>query len=138
MYKKSDRRPIKKEDAREVLGGKLFFNLTDIELRTMLDKSLFGFFERCFSIYHVLGKHEYFLRFSERRNQYRYLLKKETHTQKNESLRELLTCIIRKFNGYELLKKRSSKKRKPTFRSNRYSLRTKSWFADASILLFLP
>ena len=63
MYKKTNRRPIKKEDAREVLGGKLFFNLTDIELSTLLDKSLFGFFERYFSVNHVLGKHEYFLRF---------------------------------------------------------------------------
>ena len=63
MYKNTNRRPIKKEDVREVLGGKLFFDLTDIELSTMLDKSLFGFFERCFSVNHVLGKHEYFLRF---------------------------------------------------------------------------
>ena len=63
MYKKTNRRPIKKEVAREVLGGKLFFNLTDIELNPMLDKSLFGFFERCFSVNRVLGKHEYFLTF---------------------------------------------------------------------------
>ena len=63
MYKKTNRRPTKKEDAREVLGGKLFFNLTDIELSMMLDKSLFGFFDSCFSVNHVLGKHEYFSRF---------------------------------------------------------------------------
>ena len=43
-------------------------------------------------------KHGFFLRFFERRNQYRYLLKKKMQ-DKNQMLRELSTCAIRKLNG---------------------------------------
>ena len=46
-------------------------------------------------------KHGFFLRFFERRNQYRYLLKKKTQ-DKNQMLRELSTCAIRKLNGWNL------------------------------------
>ena len=75
----------------------------------MLDKSLFGLFGRCFSVNQVLGKGGSFLRFFERRNLYRHLLKKKTEG-KNEPMRELPTCVIRKFNGYEMLKKDLEKK----------------------------
>lgn len=51
----------------------------------------------------VLAKYEYFIRFFERRNLYRYLLKKKTEG-KNEPSRELSTRIMKKFNGYEIIK----------------------------------
>ena len=80
MYKRIDKgQIIKKENAREVLGDGLFFELKEIGDSTML-------------------KHGFFLRFFERRNQYRYLLKKKTQG-KNQMLRELSTCAIRKLNG---------------------------------------
>ena len=80
MYKRIDKgQIIKKENAREVLGDGLIFELKEIGDSTML-------------------KHGFFLRFFERRNQYRYLLKKKTQG-KNQMLRELSTCAIRKLNG---------------------------------------
>ena len=110
MYKKTDKvQLIKRENAQEVLGDRSFFELKEIEDSTMLDKSLFGYFSRCFAINQVLGKHGYFLRFFERRNQYQYLLRKKSQS-KNQMLRELSTCTIRKFNGYEILKKNLEKK----------------------------
>ena len=78
MYKKTEKgQSIKKENAREVLGDELFFELKEIEETTMLDKSLFGCFSRCLKINEVLGKHRYFLMFFERRNQYRYQIRKK-------------------------------------------------------------
>ena len=110
MYNKTDKvQLIKKENAREVLRDRLFFELKEIEDSTMLDKSLFRYFNRCFAINQVLGKHGYFLRIFERRNQYRYLLRKKTQS-KNQMLRELSTCAIRKYNGYNILKKDLEKK----------------------------
>ena len=40
----------KKEDAQKVLGDQLYLNLIDIEPETLLDKTLFGFFDRCLAI----------------------------------------------------------------------------------------
>ena len=58
MYKRIDKgQIIKKENAGEVLVDGLFFELKEIEDSTMLDKSFFGPFNRCFAINHVLGKH---------------------------------------------------------------------------------
>ena len=47
MYHKTDTENIKKEDAQEILGNDLYFDLLEIEPNTLLSKSLFGFFQRC-------------------------------------------------------------------------------------------
>ena len=47
MYHKTDTENIKKEDAQEILGNDLYFDLLEIEPNTLLDKSLFSFFQRC-------------------------------------------------------------------------------------------
>lgn len=65
-----------KEKAQEVLGDDLYFDLVEIESETLLDKTLFGFFDRCFKINEVLGKYVFFLKFFERRNVYSFLIKK--------------------------------------------------------------
>ena len=57
-----------KEKAQEVLGDDLYFDLVKIESETLLDKTLFGFFDHCFKINEVLGKYGFFLKFFERRN----------------------------------------------------------------------
>ena len=45
----------------------------------------------------------FFLRFYERRNKFRYQLKQNLK-EKNKMKRELSSCVIQKFNGYELLR----------------------------------
>ena len=68
-----------------------------------MDHSLFGFFERCQKINEVLAENGYFLRFYERRNKFRYQIKKKLK-DKNETRKELSACVVQKFNGYELLR----------------------------------
>ena len=46
---------------------------------------------------------DFFLRFYERRNKFRYQLRRKLK-EKNQMKRELSACIIQKFNGYELLR----------------------------------
>lgn len=60
MFKKNEKEQIRKDNAREVLGDELFFDLKEIEVQSMLDHSLFGYFDRCHAINTVLGKHRYF------------------------------------------------------------------------------
>ena len=68
---------LNKKDAQKILGDNLYFDLIEIEPETMLDKTLFGFFERCYKINKVISKHGFFLKFCERRNMYRFLSKRK-------------------------------------------------------------
>ena len=47
------------------------------------------------------NKGSFFLRVYERRNKFRYLIKKCIHG-KNDVVRDLSSCVIEKFNGYEI------------------------------------
>ena len=105
----------KKEDAQKVLGDKLYFDLIDIEPETLLDKTLFGFFDRCLAINKVLAKHVFFLKFFERRNVYRFLIKKKVQG-KNEVNRNLSACVLEKFNGYEIIRNDLSRKENIDFK----------------------
>ena len=77
--------------------------LKKIEKSTMPHHSIVGFFDRCQLINNILCEYGYFLRFYERRNKFRYQLR-QTLKEKNEMRKELSTCIVQKFNGYDLLR----------------------------------
>ena len=82
MYQKTEKTNIKKEDAQKILEDELYFDVLEIESSTLLDKFLFGFFERCFSINQVITKYGFSLRFLERRNPNRFLIKKKKEKEK--------------------------------------------------------
>ena len=62
MYYKTDKykqlagSKLDKTDPQKVLGDDLYFDLLEIEPETLLDKTLFGFFEWCSTIKRVLTK----------------------------------------------------------------------------------
>ena len=80
----------------------------------MLDHSIFGFFDPCKLINDVLCEYGFFLRFYERRNKFRYQLKRKLK-EKNQMKRELSACIIQKFNGYELLRNHLNSRERKNF-----------------------
>ena len=88
----------------------------DIESETLLYKTLFEFFDRCYLINDVLANHGFFLKFFERRNVYRFLIKKKVQG-KHEVTRNLSSGILEKFNGYETINKLAFKERKVRFYS---------------------
>ena len=69
----------------------------------MLDHSIFDFFDQCQVINEVLSEYGFFLRFYQRRNKFRYQLRRKLK-KKDQMNRELSACIVQKFNGYELLR----------------------------------
>ena len=71
MYHKCNGEQVVKEKIIEVLGENLFNDLKEIEGEVELDRTLFGYFDRCFKLNEVLAKHNYFLKFFERRDVYR-------------------------------------------------------------------
>ena len=103
MYCKSNGGNVFLENVEETLGNELFIESKKIEKSTMLNHSVFSFFDPCKLINDVLCEYGFFLRFYERRNKFRYQLKRKLK-EKNQMKRELSACIIQKFNGYELLR----------------------------------
>ena len=102
MHQKSTNVP-ELELAAEVVGRDFFLKLNEIEPDTLLDHTLFGFFEQCINMNEVLAEFGYFLRFYKRRDKFRYQLRQKLKI-KNEMRAELSACVIQKFNGYDLLR----------------------------------
>ena len=98
MHYKLKGQNVKLENPKETLGDDFFLKLKKVESSVMLDYTLFRYFDRCRQINEILSKENYFLRFYERRNKFRFQLKKNLST-KNEMRRELSACAIQKFNG---------------------------------------
>ena len=81
----------------------------------MLDKTVFGFFNRCLAINKVLAKHGLFLKFFERHNVYRFIIKKKVQG-KIEFTRNLPACVYETFNGCEIIRNDQSRKEKIDFK----------------------
>ena len=103
MYYRCDGEPIVREKIVEIFWGNLFNDLKEIEKEIKLDRTLFGYFDRCFKLSKVLAKHNYFLKFFERRDMYRFLIKKEVQG-KSEVTRNLSSLVLEKFNGYKMIR----------------------------------
>ena len=66
---------FKKDQVQKILGDDLYFDLLNIEQKAILDKTLFVFFDRCYILNQLVSKYEFFIRFFERGNMYRFLIK---------------------------------------------------------------
>ena len=81
----------------------MYNDILEIKDEIQFDKTLFGFFNRCFKVNEVLSKYNFFLKFFERRDKYRFLIQKKVE-RKNKVTRDLLSSVIEKFNRYEIIK----------------------------------
>ena len=57
---------FEKDQAQETLGDSLYFDLLDIEQKIILDKTHFGFFDRCYILNQLVSEYGFFIRFFER------------------------------------------------------------------------
>ena len=105
---------IEIKNARETLGDELFFKLKEIENFCMLDHSVFGFFDRCQKMNEILSGYGYFLRFYERRINFRYQIRKKLK-EKNEIRKELFSCIVPNFIGHEILRNHLNSKERQEY-----------------------
>ena len=76
MFYLTEGKNINKNKAKEVIGNKFYLELVEIKDDIKLDKTLFGYFNRCFMANEVLAKHNIFLKFFKRRDKFRFLIKK--------------------------------------------------------------
>ena len=60
LYNKLNGKNIKLENTEKILGKNLFTDLKKIEKKTMLDHSIFGYFDQCQLINEILSEHGFF------------------------------------------------------------------------------
>ena len=76
---------------------------------------MYGFFGRCALANELLAKKNiFFLKFYERCNEYRYLIKKGAAGE-NKITRDLSSSVTEKFNDYKLIKRRLRNKEQEDF-----------------------
>ena len=92
-----------RKKAKDNFGENLYRDMIDVKDEIQLDRTLFGFFNRCFLVIELLSKYDYFLKFYEQRDKFRFLINKKIE-RKNKVTRDLFSSVIEKFNGYEIIK----------------------------------
>ena len=65
MFYKSDGKVIDKNKVRDVLEDDFYNDLCEIKDDIKLDRTIFGYFDRCFQANEILSKHNFFLKFFE-------------------------------------------------------------------------
>ena len=88
--------------------------MLEIKDDIQFDKSLFGYFNICFLVNKVLAKYNFFLKFFERRDKFKFLIKKKIKG-KNKVSRNLSVSVIENFNGCEIIKHEFVRKEKIDF-----------------------
>ena len=88
---------IEKTNPREILGETLYEDMLKIKDETQLDKTLFGFFNWCFSVNKVLSKYNFFMKFFKRSNKNKFLIGKKV-----ERKNIVTSSVIEKFNAYQI------------------------------------
>ena len=114
MFYKSNGQIADQSRIIEVFGQDFYNVLFDIKDKIKLDRTLFGYDARCFILCKVLAKHNFFIKFFERRHKVRFLIKKKV-IGKNEVTRNLSSSVLEKFNGYETIKQKFIYKEKFDF-----------------------
>ena len=96
---------------KEVLGEKSFEELLEIKEEIKTDRTEFGFSNKCFLVNQLILKYGYFLKFFERRDKDRFLIKKKVHANgKNKITINLSSFVIEKFSGYQTEKHELARK----------------------------
>ena len=97
---------------KEVVDNNLFIQLNQEKFNIILDYQQFN--SQCHKVNMLLDKHGYFLRAFELKNKFRHLALKNPKTQ--NIVRELPSCINKKYNGFHVISIEYSKKLREKFK----------------------
>ena len=94
---------LDKDKMKDVLGNDFYNDLIEKKNDTQLDRTIFGYFDRCFLVNKVLAKYNFFFKFFGQRDIYRFQIKIKVE-DKNTVTRNLSNSVLEKFNGYEIIR----------------------------------
>ena len=101
LTKLSNNCSFNEQPAAEILGQTFAKKLLSEKENLRLDECHESFFDKCHMVNELIEEKGLFSRVYERRDKFRFLIKKDV-SGKNKMLRDLSSCIIRKFNGFEI------------------------------------
>ena len=90
---------------------KIFSKLTYEKIKFSLDLQEFN--NVCYKINEILIEFDFFLRVFEQKNKYRQLLIKKP--EKQNLVKQLASCLIQKYNGFQVIKSLFNKRQRLTF-----------------------
>ena len=101
------------EEFKESIDSNLIEQLEEGKFKFVLDLQKFN--NICYEINLILSKHNYFLRIFKLKDKYRQLSMKEP--KKQNIVRQLSSCLIEKYNGFQVIsiefdRKQKKKKKK--------------------------
>ena len=99
-------------ELKESVDNNLFIQLNQEKFNIILDYQKFN--NQCHEVNMLLAKHGYFLRVFELKNKFRHLALKNPKTQ--NIVRELPSCINKKYNGFHVISIEYSKKLREKFK----------------------
>ena len=93
IFYKTDGKIPEKGKTAEVLGSYFYNELLEIKDEVKLDRTIFGYFDTCFKVNHVISNHNFFLKFFERRDVFRFLIQKKVQG-KNQLTKNLSSSVV--------------------------------------------
>ena len=96
------------EEFKESIDSNLIEQLEEGKFKFILDLQKFN--NICYEINLILSKHNYFLRIFELKDKYRQLSMKEP--KKQNIVRQLSSCLIEKYNGFQVISIEFDRKKK--------------------------
>ena len=84
------------------IGAEIFDEILPLKNFLKLNLDIFTFENQCYVVNQILNKNNLFLRIFELKNKFRYIT--QTNTNKKSIIREISTCIIEKFNGFNIVR----------------------------------
>ena len=91
--------------------NQIFEKLTHEKIKFSLDLQEFN--NVCYKINEILMEFDFFLRAFEQKNKYRQLLVKKP--EKQNQVKQLASCLIQKYNGFQVIKSLFNKRQRRTF-----------------------
>ena len=115
MFYKSEEKIIDNNNKiKEILGDDFYNDLLKIKDNIKLDRTIFGYFNRCFQVTEVLANCKFSLKFFERRDMYRFVIQKKVQG-KNKMARNLSSSVVEMFNRIEMIRQNLTRKEKIEF-----------------------
>ena len=114
MFKLTEGKIVSSDKIESALEVEFYKGFCEVKDQLQLDTSMQPFFDKCTLANEFLMKKNFFLKFYERRDKYRYLIKKEACGE-NKITRDLSSSVIEKFNRFQIIKRGLENKEKEDF-----------------------
>ena len=95
-------------ELKEDIGAEIFDEIYPLKNMMRFDLGILHFENQCFQINQLLNKNKFFFRVFELKEKFRCLIKQDA--KKKNAIRDLSSCIIEKFNGFNIVKLEFGKK----------------------------